>query len=81
MPLVLVVVMVGWYLAIVLASHFLPLPVFPDLPLVLVGWLFLGGLFVWGSLRRVDMIAALSRRSGRCFDHGPDGSGSTRSAA
>jgi hypothetical protein len=43
------------YLGIIAASHFVPLPPSLEVPLVLVGWLFLPGLFVWGTLRRVDL--------------------------
>ena len=52
--LVMVVVILG-YLAVIVASHFVPLPVSLEAPLVLVGWLFLAGLLVWVRLRRVDM--------------------------
>jgi hypothetical protein len=52
--LVILVVILG-YVAVILASHFVPLPVILEGPLVLVGWLFLPGLFVWGKIRRVDM--------------------------
>jgi hypothetical protein len=51
---VIVVVMIG-YDAVIWVSHFVPLPTFFQPPLVLVGWLFLPGLYVWGRLRRVDM--------------------------
>lgn len=50
----MVVVILG-YLAVIVASHFVPLPVILEGPLVLFGWLFLPGLFVWGKIRRVDM--------------------------
>jgi hypothetical protein len=52
--LVIAVVLLG-YLVIILLSHFIPLPLFLEGPLVLIGWLFLPGLFVWGRLRRVDI--------------------------
>jgi hypothetical protein len=49
----MMVVLVG-YLAIIVASPFIPLPLTLEFPLVLVGWLFLAGLIVWARLRRVD---------------------------
>jgi hypothetical protein len=50
----LVTVLFG-YLAIISASHFIPLPLFLEGPLVLTGWLFLPGLYIWARLRRIDM--------------------------
>jgi hypothetical protein len=43
------------YLAVIVASVFALLPSFLEVPLVLVGWSFLLGLFIWSRLRRVDM--------------------------
>jgi hypothetical protein len=43
------------YLVVISVSHFIPLPLFVQFPLVLTGWLFLPGLYVWGRLRRIDM--------------------------
>jgi hypothetical protein len=51
--LAIIFVLLG-YLVIIVASHFIPLPLFLQPPLVLVGWLFLPGLYVWGRLRRID---------------------------
>jgi hypothetical protein len=52
--LAIIVVILG-YLAIIVASHSVPLPVSLEGPLVIVGWSFLPGIYVWGRLRRVDM--------------------------
>jgi branched-subunit amino acid ABC-type transport system permease component len=51
--LVIIVVILG-YLAIIVASHFVPLTVFLAGPLVITGWLFLLGLFLGARLRRID---------------------------
>src|SRR5712692_5876735 len=48
------VVLVG-YVAIIWVSHFIPLSVYLVGPMVLTGWLFLLGLYVWARLRRIDM--------------------------
>lgn len=55
--LVIVVALLG-YLAIIVASHFVALPLVLEGPLVLIGWLFLPGIYVWSRLRRVDMSRA-----------------------
>ena len=49
----LMAVLVG-YIAIISVSHFIPLPHFLEGPLVITGWLFLLGLFLWATLRRID---------------------------
>ena len=46
------------YLVTIWFSHFALLPQFLEVPLVLVGWLFLPGLFVWAKVRRLDMSRA-----------------------
>jgi hypothetical protein len=46
------------YLVTIWFSHFTLLPQFLEVPLVLVGWLFLPGLFVWAKVRRLDMSRA-----------------------
>jgi hypothetical protein len=51
--LVIVLVLAG-YLAVIVTSHFILMPLFLEGPLALVGWLFLAGLIVWSRLRRVD---------------------------
>lgn len=51
--LVIIVVLIG-YLAIIVASPFVPLSLSLEGPLVLVGWLFLPGMFLWAKLRRID---------------------------
>jgi hypothetical protein len=55
--LVMAVVLLG-YLVIILLSHLIPLPPFLEIPLPMIGWLFLPGLYVWARLRRVDMSRA-----------------------
>ena len=52
--LVMAVVLVG-YLAIITVTHFVALPLQLEVPLVLTGWLFLPGLYVWSRLLRLDM--------------------------
>jgi hypothetical protein len=51
--LAIMLVLVG-YLAVIVASYVVLLPLFLEGPLVLVGWLFLPGLYVWARLRHID---------------------------
>jgi hypothetical protein len=51
--LVIIVVILG-YIAIIVASHFVPLSVFLVGPMAITGWLFLPFLFLWARLRRID---------------------------
>jgi hypothetical protein len=51
--LVFMVVILG-YVAVIAASHFVPLPVFLEAPLVITGWLSLVGLIGWATIRRID---------------------------
>jgi hypothetical protein len=52
--LLIATVMVG-YLVVIWVSHFTLLPHSLQGPLVLIGWLFLPGLFVVSKVRRLDM--------------------------
>jgi hypothetical protein len=58
--LAILVVILG-YLGIIVASHFVPLPVFLEGPLVITGWLFLVGLILWARLRRIDTRPSAQR--------------------
>jgi hypothetical protein len=49
----MVVVLVG-YLAIIMVTHFVALPLELEVPLASTGWLFLPGLYVWSRLLRLD---------------------------
>jgi hypothetical protein len=55
--LVILLVLLG-YLPIIVASTLIPLPLYLEGPLVLVGWSFLPILFIWARLRRVTRTSA-----------------------